>query len=63
MVFPDTIPSLIARLGDEPKVSVPVVNILTVIVALLMKSINGTLSGVLKIALLGTIVIGMKIIS
>jgi hypothetical protein len=63
MVFPDTIPSLIARLGAEPKVSVPVVNILTVIVALLMKSIYGTLSGVLKIELLGTIVIGMKIIS
>jgi hypothetical protein len=63
MVFPETIASLIARLGDEPKVSVPVVNILTRILALLMKSIYGTLSGVLKIALLGTIVIGMKIIS
>jgi hypothetical protein len=63
IVFPDTIPLANARLGDEPKVSVPVVNILTRILALLMKSIYGTLSGVLKIALLGTIVIGMKIIS
>jgi hypothetical protein len=63
MVFPDTIPSLTARLGDEPNVRVPVVNILTRTLALLMKSIYGILSGVLKIALLGTIVIGMKIIS
>jgi hypothetical protein len=65
MVFPDTIPSLTARLGEEPKVSVPVVNILTLTLALLMKSIYGTLSGVLKIELLGTIVIftAMKLIS
>jgi hypothetical protein len=63
IVFPDTIPLANARLGPEPKVRTPVVNILTVIVALLMKSIYGTLSGVLKIELLGTIVIGMKIIS
>jgi hypothetical protein len=55
----------IARLGPEPKVRTPVVNILTVIVALLMKSINGTLSGVLKIELLGTMVMftAMKLIS
>jgi hypothetical protein len=63
MVFPDTIASRIARLGPEPKVRVPVVNILTRTLALLMKSIYGILSGVLKIELLGTMVIGMKIIS
>jgi hypothetical protein len=53
----------IARLGPEPKVRTPGVNILTRILALLMKSIYGVLSAVLKIELLGTIVIGMKIIS
>jgi hypothetical protein len=53
----------IARLGPEPKVRTPGVNILRRILALLMKSIYGVLSAVLKIELLGTIVIGMKIIS
>jgi hypothetical protein len=68
MVFPVICPPgptllAIARLGPEPKTRTPFVNILTRILALFMKSIYGILSGVLKIALLGTIVIGMKIIS
>jgi hypothetical protein len=46
-----------------PNRSVAFVSILTLIDEPLMKSIYGILSGVLKIALLGTIVIGMKIIS
>jgi hypothetical protein len=65
IVFPDTIPLANARLGAEPNVRVPVVNILTRILALLMKSIYGILSGVLKIELLGTMVMftAMKLIS
>jgi hypothetical protein len=68
MVFPVICPpgpTLLpnARLGPEPKTRTPFVNILTRMVALLIKSIYGILSAVLKIELLGTIVIGMKIIS